>query len=165
MISKLAAFSMFLIVGLVSGCGGGGGGTEVATNSSGTGGSSTTPPTPVATPVTTPSTPSTPQTELQTTKALLKSAATAGAAPKTMASPPIITPGTANMPSNIAGSTLVLPGNTAALRYIGAVVQAGPLYPDADLVKNTAVNYGGWDWIPTSITSNSSPMRRRSRFW
>ncbi|MGT2493546.1 hypothetical protein ACU4GD_31345 [Cupriavidus basilensis] len=69
------------------------------------------------------------------------------------------------MPSNIAGSTLVLPGNTAALRYIGAVVQAGPLYPDADLVKNTAVNYGGWDWIPTSITSNSSPMRRRSRFW
>ena len=144
MISKLAAFSMFLIVGLVSGCGGGGGGgdsgTAVATNSSGTGGSSTTPPTPVATPVTTPSTP---QTELQTTKALLKAAAASGAAPKTMASPPIITPGTANMPSNIAGSTLVLPGNTAALRYIGAVVQAGPLYPDADLVKNTAVNYGG----------------------
>ncbi|UBM08364.1 SGNH/GDSL hydrolase family protein [Cupriavidus metallidurans] len=146
--SKLAALSMALAVGLVSGCGGGGGDgtTQASGGSSGTASPAapgTTPSTPV-TPVTPPTTTNPPATvtELQTTKALLKSALADGGAPTTMTSPPIITAGTANMPSTIKDSTLV-PPNDPSLRYIGAMETAGTAIPDNQLVKNTAVNYGG----------------------
>jgi hypothetical protein len=75
--SKLAALSMALAVGLVSGCGGGGGDgtTQASGGSSGTASPAapgTTPSTPVTPPTTT--NPPATVTELQTTKALLKSA-------------------------------------------------------------------------------------------
>ncbi|MCA3186851.1 SGNH/GDSL hydrolase family protein [Cupriavidus sp.] len=137
--ARLASISMALLVTL-AGCGGGDGDStqQASTGGGGTGAQPASPP-----PVTTPTpTPEKPQTALQATQALLKATASRGAIPGVMASPPIITCGTANMPSTIANSTLIAPDNPA-LRYNGTLVQAGPLHPDNTLVRNIAVNYGG----------------------
>ena len=137
--ARLASISMALLVTL-AGCGGGDGDStqQASTGGGGTGAQPASPP-----PVTTPTpTPEKPQTALQATQALLKATASRGAIPGVMASPPIITCGTANMPSTIANSTLIAPDNPA-LRYNGTLVQAGPLHPDNALVRNIAVNYGG----------------------
>lgn len=134
-----ATIATFLLIGFLSGCGGGGG--ETPTPAASTGGSPPSEPTgPIAPPK--PSAPS-PLTDLEATKALLKAAMSAGGVPATMASPPIVTPGIANMPSSIKDSRL-LPPDSPALRYVGAVKKAGPDYPDDQLVKNTAVNYGAF---------------------
>lgn len=137
---KRVSMAAILLIATLAGCGGGGDGdAQQASN----GGSAVVPASPpTTTPTTPPTTPESPATALQQTKALLKAAAERGAMPGVMASPPIITCGTANMPSTIANSTLVTPDHSA-IRYSGTMVQAGTVHPDQLLVKNVAVNYGG----------------------
>ncbi|WP_423194020.1 SGNH/GDSL hydrolase family protein [Cupriavidus sp. H18C2] len=134
--AKLASLSMAVLLTL-AGCGGGGDGdsTQQANNGGGT-------PAQPAQPAPATPTPEKPATVLETNQALLKAASAQGAMPTNMTSPPIVTPGTPNMPTTIANGVLIAPGDPA-LRFSGTMVQNGTVHPDQLLMKNIAVNYGG----------------------